>query len=647
MKNIFAKVLSIVVVVSVVVSNVLPGFEFAYAQEAVEESVTEVQDENVTVFESNEIADSVETEISVLNDDKTDVEKYDSADKVTDHVADIEPVDVVDDPAPGSDEANTDPLPGEQMTTLVPEGDLTVNCANGDLLTASQFRRALNLGLITYSLSPINSSSKSATFTLQNRTGCLAEVSLASYKMYDVLPTLSTQVLFDRVVVNVTSSASLTVRLSKCNTQVDAFFGVAPTELLDSNPYPNADWSYIPHLLAYDFLLTGMCSPQTDKDNTPPEIDLINNPTITVIAGQPFVDPGAVAFDLEDGNITSWIVTSSDVNPFIPGTYSISYEVTDSRGLTASVTRIVIVVPPGCENDQELTVEEFRDGVSHGLITYGGIEFGTTTASFTLHNYTGCTAPISLTSYKMYQPLPNLSTQVLFDREGIVGATSTTVLQVDLPRRCASQIDAWFGLGPENLDNSNPYFYPNIPYVLTYGFAGEGSCTQIGLGNTNTAPVITVVGSNPVILDLNSKFVDPGATALDLQDGNLTSEIVAVSTVNTSIAGSYTITYSVTDSGGLSDTEVRTVIVGEEFVGSNTSNDNSGGSRRNGQRRMNGGSQGEVLGASTGPDTVVTCEYLQGFLNQDWSNSTAAVLEFLKTLAGFTQTLCNQNIAKG
>ena len=79
---------------------------------------------------------------------------------------------------------------------------------------------------------------------------------------------------------------------------------------------------------------------------------------------------------------------------------------------------------------------------------------------------------------------------------------------------------------------------------------------------TNTPPVITILGSNPLNLTVGQVFTDPGATALDAEDGNLTSSIVVTGTVNTSIAGTYTITYSVTDSGGLSDTKTRTVIVG-------------------------------------------------------------------------------------
>ncbi len=77
----------------------------------------------------------------------------------------------------------------------------------------------------------------------------------------------------------------------------------------------------------------------------------------------------------------------------------------------------------------------------------------------------------------------------------------------------------------------------------------------------NTPPTITLVGANPIEIFVNTLFVDPGATANDAEDGNLTSAIVKTGTVNASTTGTYTLTYTVTDSGGLSASTTRTVIV--------------------------------------------------------------------------------------
>lgn len=82
------------------------------------------------------------------------------------------------------------------------------------------------------------------------------------------------------------------------------------------------------------------------------------------------------------------------------------------------------------------------------------------------------------------------------------------------------------------------------------------------------APTILLNGDNPMEVTLNSKYIEPGATANDNADGNITSLIsIDASTIpddaagNTNKTGSYTVTYSVSDEAGNSTTEVRTVNV--------------------------------------------------------------------------------------
>ena len=81
---------------------------------------------------------------------------------------------------------------------------------------------------------------------------------------------------------------------------------------------------------------------------------------------------------------------------------------------------------------------------------------------------------------------------------------------------------------------------------------------------TNTAPVVTLNGDASVTLEYGAAWTDPGATATDAEDGAITP--VADCPVNTSQAGTYTCTYTATDSGALSDSVTRTVVVEEEVV---------------------------------------------------------------------------------
>jgi hypothetical protein len=78
-----------------------------------------------------------------------------------------------------------------------------------------------------------------------------------------------------------------------------------------------------------------------------------------------------------------------------------------------------------------------------------------------------------------------------------------------------------------------------------------------------TPPVITLVGSANVSLTVGGAYTEQGATATDDVDGDLTASIViGGDTVDTGTAGTYTVTYNVSDAAGNAAAEVtRTVVV--------------------------------------------------------------------------------------
>jgi hypothetical protein len=77
-----------------------------------------------------------------------------------------------------------------------------------------------------------------------------------------------------------------------------------------------------------------------------------------------------------------------------------------------------------------------------------------------------------------------------------------------------------------------------------------------------TPPVITLTGDDELTIAVGSSFTDPGATATDNVDGNLTSAIVVGGSVNTAHVGTYHLTYDVTDAAGNHATQrTRTVHV--------------------------------------------------------------------------------------
>ena len=78
-----------------------------------------------------------------------------------------------------------------------------------------------------------------------------------------------------------------------------------------------------------------------------------------------------------------------------------------------------------------------------------------------------------------------------------------------------------------------------------------------------TAPVITLNGDAMMTVNLGGVFTDPGATATDNMDGDISANIVvAGDAVDVNAAGSYVITYNVSDAAGNAAVEItRTVEV--------------------------------------------------------------------------------------
>lgn len=87
------------------------------------------------------------------------------------------------------------------------------------------------------------------------------------------------------------------------------------------------------------------------------------------------------------------------------------------------------------------------------------------------------------------------------------------------------------------------------------GVFAQGVCP----GPDLTAPVIILLGDNPVTVHQGSIFTDAGATAEDNIDGDLTAAIAVIGSVDTNTIGTYQLTYIVSDAAGNTATEVRTV----------------------------------------------------------------------------------------
>ena len=80
-----------------------------------------------------------------------------------------------------------------------------------------------------------------------------------------------------------------------------------------------------------------------------------------------------------------------------------------------------------------------------------------------------------------------------------------------------------------------------------------------------TNPELTLTGDASVNVEAGTTYTDAGATCSDDFDGVITP--TSVSTVNTGVSGTYTVTWSCSDTSGNSDDDVvRTVVVADTIA---------------------------------------------------------------------------------
>ena len=84
---------------------------------------------------------------------------------------------------------------------------------------------------------------------------------------------------------------------------------------------------------------------------------------------------------------------------------------------------------------------------------------------------------------------------------------------------------------------------------------------RLGLGD-RLAPTLELVGDTTLNIAAGQEYLDPGATAIDDIDGDISDKIVVSGSINSSAVGTQTISYQVADRAGNTTQKSRTVTVG-------------------------------------------------------------------------------------
>ena len=160
-----------------------------------------------------------------------------------------------------------------------------------------------------------------------------------------------------------------------------------------------------------------------------------------------------------------------------------------------------------------------------------------------------------------YDPIPTPGTQNISDSTNTEPINSTTTVPiidnttttVSTSSATTSEIIATTTI-PEIIA-------PTSSSIITTSTTSTVSTTTLDI----IAPIITLNGEAIIEIPINTLFVDPGATAFDETDGDISFKIIVVGDVNTSIIGEYIISYEVFDNAGnKSETKYRTVIIKDQ-----------------------------------------------------------------------------------
>ncbi|WP_197474975.1 DUF5011 domain-containing protein, partial [Oleiphilus sp. HI0079] len=324
-----------------------------------------------------------------------------------------------------------------------------------------------------------------------------------------------------------------------------------------------------------------------EVDVIPPVITLNGDNPLYVEQGSSYTEPGAVAIDARDGDISNNLTITGSVNSAVAGTYSLDYDVTDATGNTAiTVTRTVVV--------QDTTKPSITLlGTSPLTLEKGDtyIESGATATDNIDGDISGSVAIAGSVSTNL------TGTYVLtYNVSDVAGNAATTVTRtVQVQDTTAPEITL-FGATDIDHELEQPFSDPgysasDVPgedltgsviitgsvdpdttgiYTLTYNVtdaAGNAAVAQTRTINVadRTAPVLSIIGDNPLEHELGAAYTEQGATAIDAIDGDLSGAIaIAGDTVDGFLTGTYIVTYDIADAAGnAAPTQTRTVNVAD------------------------------------------------------------------------------------
>ena len=235
-------------------------------------------------------------------------------------------------------------------------------------------------------------------------------------------------------------------------------------------------------------------------DVTKPIVTLNGNAHDTIFVFTSYPDLGANAIDIVDGNLTSVVLLTSNLDTAKVGTYTLTYSATDLSGNTGFINRFVTVL----------------DTAKPVIILTGN-------NPLVWYVNTPYVDP-------GHQVIDNYDTGLVATITGTVNTNVTGTYQL------------FFNV----VDNSGDSATTVIREVMVVD---------------TIKPIVTLVGPSTVTIDVFTSYFELGSSATDNYDNSL-PPVTIVGAVDTAVVGDYELKYVITDvENNTSDTVIRTVKV--------------------------------------------------------------------------------------
>ena len=255
-----------------------------------------------------------------------------------------------------------------------------------------------------------------------------------------------------------------------------------------------------------------------ELNSTGPTITLKGGSTISIDPKQPFVDQGAIALDNLGNDISQNIITTTNLNENVIGTYTKRYSITDAFNFTKYVERTIIV-----KDTTRPVITPKQNPYLHQVGT-------------------------------LFQPLQAIEVSDNYNLKNELNAT-------------------FVGQVNENLLGT--YF---VVYDLKDQSNNSANQVRLQVNVTDKINPTITVGTNPLFVEVNEAFAENDIIVGDNYWPVSTLFRSQVSNVRIDSLGTYEIVYTVTDGSGNSATITRTVIVRDtkaptiKLIGSSTVN---------------------------------------------------------------------------